>query len=223
MQNPTVTTDSPQVWCYEGYSLDPSHFVTAMVHYYRAEVTRANVWRTRLDTTTNWAVVTTGAALTFAYGDANNPHFVLLLVQLLVLTFLLIEARRYSYYGLWYHRVRLIETDFFAAMISPPYQPAEGWGDALSHTMREPAFVTPRWRAAAVRYRRNYVWLFTLVVIAWLVPEQPIDWSPGFLGALLFAAVPGTAMGWMMWLYVLNRLPAGTAAPSAASRSISSA
>lgn len=53
--------------------------------------------------------------------------------------------------------------------------------------------------------------IIPLVVIAWLVPEQPIDWSPGFLGALLFAAVPGTAMGWMMWLYVLNRLPAGTA------------
>src|SRR5690606_8646437 len=53
--------------------------------------------------------------------------------------------------------------------------------------------------------------IIPLVVIAWLVPEQPIDWSPGFLGALLFAAVPGTALGWMMWLYVLNRLPAGTA------------
>lgn len=53
--------------------------------------------------------------------------------------------------------------------------------------------------------------LIPLVVAAWLVPERPIDWSLGFIWALLFAGVVGTAIGWMMWLYVLHRLPAGTA------------
>jgi len=38
-----------------------------MVHFFRAEVQRANVWRQRLDTTTNWAVVTTGAAIALAF------------------------------------------------------------------------------------------------------------------------------------------------------------
>ena len=33
-------------WTYRGYRLDPAHFTTAMVHFYRAEVTRANTWRT---------------------------------------------------------------------------------------------------------------------------------------------------------------------------------
>ena len=32
-------------------------FANAMIHFYRAEVTRANVWRQRLDATTNWAVI----------------------------------------------------------------------------------------------------------------------------------------------------------------------
>ena len=42
-----------------------------MVHFLRAEVQRANVWRQGLDTTTSWAVVTTGAAISFAYRRAD--------------------------------------------------------------------------------------------------------------------------------------------------------
>ena len=43
--------------------LSAGEFTTAMVHLYRAEAARANTWRIRLDTTTNWAVVTTGVAI----------------------------------------------------------------------------------------------------------------------------------------------------------------
>ncbi len=158
-----------RTWNYEGYCLEPNHFVTAFVHLYRAEVTRVNLWRSRLDTTTNWAVVTTGAALTFSFSSPSNPHFVMLLVLLLILTFMLIEARRYSYYALWHYRARLLETDFFAAMVAPPFNPAEGWGDAVAQALRHPTFVTPRWRAAAVRYRRNYIWLVSLVLVSWFL------------------------------------------------------
>ena len=35
--------------------------ITALSHLYRGEVYRSTVWRTRLDATTNWAVVTTVA------------------------------------------------------------------------------------------------------------------------------------------------------------------
>ena len=34
-----------------------------LAHLYRAEVYRSTIWRTRLDTTTNWSVVTLGVAL----------------------------------------------------------------------------------------------------------------------------------------------------------------
>ena len=37
--------------------------IGALAHLYRSEVYRCSVWRTRLDTTTNWAVVTLGVAL----------------------------------------------------------------------------------------------------------------------------------------------------------------
>lgn len=161
--------ETGRTWNYEGYCLEPNNFVTAFVHLYRAEVTRVNLWRSRLDTTTNWAVVTTGAVLTFSFSSPSNPHFVMLLVLLLILTFMLIEARRYSYYALWHYRARLLETDFFAAMVAPPFNPGEGWGDALAQALRHPTFVTPRWRAAAVRYRRNYIWLVSLVLLSWFL------------------------------------------------------
>ena len=47
--------------------LQPAEFNTAMVHFYRGEVQRSNVWRSRLDATTNWAVITAGATLSFVF------------------------------------------------------------------------------------------------------------------------------------------------------------
>jgi Predicted integral membrane protein (DUF2270) len=37
--------------------------IGALAHLYRGEMYRSTVWRTRLDTTTNWSVVTIGIAL----------------------------------------------------------------------------------------------------------------------------------------------------------------
>ena len=39
--------ESEFVWSYRGYRLRTPEFVTAMVHYFRAEVQRANIWRTQ--------------------------------------------------------------------------------------------------------------------------------------------------------------------------------
>lgn len=50
-----------------------------------------------------------------------------------------------------------------------------------------------------------------LAVLAWLVPEQPIDWSFGFVVALAYNAVLGSALAWMLWLYAVRVLPAGVA------------
>lgn len=157
------------VWSYQGYKLDKSNFVTAMVHLYRAEITRVNLWRNRLDTTTNWAVVTTAGAITFGFSSPQNPHFVILLVLMLVLLFLNIEARRYTYYSLWYHRARLMETEFFATMLVPPFQPSSDWGDALSDVLRNPVFPISHWEAMGNRIRRNYAAIFVIVLTSWLL------------------------------------------------------
>jgi len=186
-------------WTFRGYHLDPSHFATAMAHLYRGEVSRSNTWRTRLDATTNWAVVTVAAALTFVFGASQNPHFMLLLVLLLVLTFLYIEARRYRYYVLWAYRVSLIETNFFAALLVPSFHPSSDWADHLAESLRQPTFPITQWEAIGWRFRRNYVWLIALLLISWgiklsLYPAPALDWVT-VVERAAFATIPGA---WVM-------------------------
>ena len=159
---------SPEpVWTFRGYQLKASEFTTAMVHFFRAEVQRANVWRQRLDTTTNWAVVTTGAAISFAFTQSGG-HPVILLNLLLVTIFLIMETRRYRYYELWASRVRLMETDFFAAMLVPPFHPAADWAESLAENLLTPHFPISHWEAFGRRLRRNYLWIYAIVGLAWL-------------------------------------------------------
>lgn len=47
-----------------------------------------------------------------------------------------------------------------------------------------------------------------LVVIAWLTDERPIVWSGYFIGALAYNAIGGMAIAPLLWLYILQRLPA---------------
>ncbi len=185
-----------RAWTFRGYRLDPGHFTTAMVHFYRAEVTRSNTWRSRLDATTNWAVVTVAAALTFTFGAAHNPHFVLLLVFLLLLTFLYIEARRYRYYVLWAYRVHLMETDFFAAMLAPPFRPSSDWADHLVESLHDPTFPIASWESVGRRFRRNYIWFTTLLLISWgaklaIHPTQATTWAIMVERAAI-GTIPGT-------------------------------
>lgn len=155
------------VWTYRGYKLRASEFSTAMVHFFRAEISRANVWRQRLDATTNWAVVTTGAALSLSFGQVEGHHAVLILNTLLITMFLVIEARRYRYYELFASRVRLMETDFFAAMLVPPFSPSPDWAESLAENLLQPHFPISVWEAIGRRFRRNYLYIFVIMGMAW--------------------------------------------------------
>lgn len=156
------------VWTYRGYKLKTSEFVTAMVHLFRAEIQRANVWRQRLDTTTNWAVVSTGATLSIAFSQPNVHHGIIILNTLLTTWFLFIEARRYRYYELWSYRVRLMETDFYAAMLVPPFHPSPEWAESLAENLLSPSFPISMWEAFGRRLRRNYLWIYCILGASWL-------------------------------------------------------
>lgn len=173
---PPTEPDEP-VWTYRGYRLKTSEFVTAMVHFFRAEVQRANIWRQRLDTTTNWAVVSTGATLSIAFSQPDIHHGIIILNTLLVIWFLFIETRRYRYYELWSYRVRLMETDFYAAMLVPPFHPSPEWAESLAENLLSPSFPVSIWEAFGRRLRRNYAWIFLILYAAWvskiwLFPQQ---------------------------------------------------
>ncbi len=50
-----------------------------------------------------------------------------------------------------------------------------------------------------------------VVIVALLVPERPIEWSSELTGAVAYNAVLGSAIAWALWLFVVERLPAGVA------------
>src|SRR5262249_56384910 len=77
----------------------------------------STVWRTRLDPTTNWAVVTLGIALSLVFSSNDASPLPLVLVGILIFAFLGFEARRYRYFNVWRARARWIETHFFAPML----------------------------------------------------------------------------------------------------------
>src|ERR1700686_1164584 len=85
--------------------------------------------------TTNWAVVTTGIALSATYSSAQASPLPMVLVSVS----LLFEARRYRYFNVWRARARLLETDFFAPMISGEgIRFDSGWTELLAKDYRDP-------------------------------------------------------------------------------------
>jgi drug/metabolite transporter (DMT)-like permease len=48
-----------------------------------------------------------------------------------------------------------------------------------------------------------------LVAVAALVPVHHLALTPAFLLAMAYIALPGTGLAWLLWMFLLHRLPAG--------------
>lgn len=53
-----------------------------------------------------------------------------------------------------------------------------------------------------------------LAVAAFMIPAPEIQWTPYFIGAVIFNSVFCNALAWLLWLYALQRLSAGVASMS---------
>ena len=179
--------------------LNNTEFITAISHYYRGEVSRSNVWRTRLDVTTNWAIITTAAFLSFSFGSEKIPHFALILATIFVLFFLIIEARRYKYFDLCLCRVALLNENFFAPIIYPGLEPLQqNWRELLSKEMQHSQFKMTFAEAFGRRLRRNYGWIFLVLGSCWVTkvsihptPLEEFSFSVIIERAAIFHIIPG--------------------------------
>src|SRR5216683_6923354 len=179
----------------------PAEFNTAMIHFYRGEVQRSNTWRNRLDTTTNWAVLTAGATLSFVFSSATNPHFVIPINSILVAIFLLMEARRYRYYEIWSSRVRIIETGYFAQMLAPEGVPLdEAWAEHLASDLITPHFTITEWEAVGRRLRRNYLWIFALLALSWNLKVYLHPLPAHDFNTFIDRATVGIVPGWFVFV-----------------------
>ncbi len=140
----------------------------ALAHLYRGEIYRSTTWRTRLDNTTNWAVVTTGIAFSITFSTPNSSSLPLLLVGFLVIVFLVFEARRYRYFNVWRARARHMETELYAPMLlGTKYEKNGEWNKVLANDYIYPRHHISLIRACGRRLRRSYAWILGIQFIAY--------------------------------------------------------
>ncbi len=141
----------------------------ALAHLYRGELYRSKIWRTRLDATTNWAVATTGIAISVSFSGADVSGLPLVLIGLLVAGFLLIEGRRYRYFDIWRSRVRLLETRLYCPILRcEPIDFSDGWNETLASDYGRLRFHITMTEAVGRRLRRNYLWIFLVLGVAYV-------------------------------------------------------
>jgi uncharacterized membrane protein len=146
-----------------------TEFITVVAHYHRAEIARMAGWRDRIDRTTNWAITVVAAMLSVSLSTPNAHHGVLLFAMVLVLLLLVIEARRYRFFDVYRNRVRRMERNYFAQIFAPEPDTTDDWIRGLGADLRKPLFLTSHSQALSRRMRRNYCWLFLILLCAWLI------------------------------------------------------
>jgi uncharacterized membrane protein len=171
----------------------------AVAHLYRGEVYRSTVWRTRLDQTTNWAVVTTGLAMSLSFSGPYASPLPLILVGLLVAVFLLLESRRYRYFSVWRARCRLMETDVYVPMLRGEGVTLDGkWNLLLADDYDRPRFHVSYWRAIGRRLRSNYAYILGIQALAYYGKLAIHPVPAGDMATFLARAAIGPLPGWVV-------------------------
>ena len=148
--------------------LDASE-IGAIAHLYRGEVYRSTIWRTRLDTTTNWSVVTLGIALSISFASPEASPLPLVLVGVLIFFFLLLEARRYRYFNVWRARCRWLESHFLAPMLHDGDLHLENnWQKTLAEDYWHPHHHISLIVSIGRRMRANYLWILLIQSLAYV-------------------------------------------------------
>jgi uncharacterized membrane protein len=203
-----------------------SEFVTLLSHYYRGEMARMMSWRDRIDRTTNWAIGAVAAMLSVSLSSPTTHHGVLLFAMLLVFLLLVIESRRYRFFDVYRNRVRLLERSYYARVFGAAQAvDSSEWLSKLSQDLRTPDFLINMEQALARRLRRNYIWMFLILLLAWVFKTTEAL-VPPWLGESRFVPslaslssnaalghLPGWAVmvmlvlfyGWMVYIMVRHR------------------
>lgn len=204
-------------WSAPPFPATTAEYITVLAHYHRAEVGRMAGWRDRIDRTTNWAITGVAAMLSLSLSSPTSHHGVLLFAMVLVQLLLLIEARRYRFFDVYRGRVRRLEKNYFAQILAPMPDPDGGWAEILGQDLRRPRFLIPLRVAMSRRLKRNYFWMFLILLLAWVLKistpklqeegvAREAAWSVSeIVGNAAFGPVPGWIIllgvtGFYAWL-----------------------
>src|SRR5919197_4545807 len=174
---------------------DPG-YVNAMSHFYRGEMSRIMVWRQRLDVTTNWAITSSTAIITIAFSSREVPHIIFFLNLAILWGLLWIEARRYRFYDAFRARIRMLEAHFLVPMVMENRDLLQGeWKKLVCEDLILPCFKISKLEAIGRRLKRNYVFIFILIMVAWVTKiylhaSEPITSGRALYHALRVGHIP---------------------------------
>lgn len=177
-------------------SLKDPCYVNAMVHFYRGELGRIMVWRQRLDVTTTWAITSTTTIIGAAFSFKDIPHIIFFFNLALVWIMLWIESRRYRFYDAFRGRVRMLESHFLVPMVSQNTRILDGeWRKLVCEDLIMPSFKISKLEAVGRRLKRNYVFIFGIIMVAWTMKilihaKTPIHSFGAFYNALAVQELP---------------------------------
>lgn len=177
-------------------SLKDPCYVNAMSHFYRGELGRIMIWRQRLDVTTTWAITSTTTIIGAAFSFRDIPHIIFFFNLALVWIMLWIEARRYRFYDAFRGRVRMLESHFLVPMVTQNPKLLDGqWRKLVCEDLILPSFKINRLEALGRRLKRNYVFIFAIIMVAWTLKifihaTQPIHSFVEFYRALAVEELP---------------------------------
>src|ERR1700749_3696827 len=167
-----------------------------MSHFYRGEMGRIMVWRQRLDVTSNWAITSSTAIITIAFSTRGVPHIIFFFNLAFVWVLLWIEARRYRFYDAFRGRVRMLESHFLVPMISQSQNLLDGeWRRLVCEDLILPSFKISKLEAVGRRMKRNYVFIFAIIMVAWTMKvfihaTEPLTSFGAFYRSLSVHALP---------------------------------
>lgn len=127
---------------------------------------RLTAFRTRLDTTTSWAVTTTAIVSTFALGNKDVSHAAFIFLMSALFFLLQLEARRFEAYEASRYKIELLERCFYPDLLG--YAVDAKWKDQLVEALRRPNATVNHLGAMGWRLRRTYAWIYGGVLITWI-------------------------------------------------------
>ena len=154
------------------------------------------VWRQRLDVTTNWAITSSTAIITIAFSTREVPHIIFFFNLAIVAVLLWIESRRYRFYDAFRARIRMLEAHFLVPMVMENRELLQGeWKKLVCEDLILPSFKITKLEAIGRRLKRNYVFIFILILVAWLTKiflhaSAPINDVLSFYHALSIGHIP---------------------------------
>ncbi len=118
------------------------------------------------------------------------PHIIFFFNLAIVWGMLWIEARRYRFYDAFRARVRMLEAHFLVPMVMENREMLQGeWKKLVCEDLILPSFKITKLEAVGRRLKRNYVFIFILIMVAWITKiflhaTAPVARSAGVLPRL---------------------------------------